>query len=69
MEVRKNVKHSFDLSGMEPGDNFHGCMRCNIQYEKNVGVKAECSNCMGRMGIYYVTKGDVTPSTNPEGGE
>jgi hypothetical protein len=62
MELRKNIPHKFDLSGMKPGDKFLGCMDCNIQYDKNSAAKPECFNCGGYMQIYYVTQDDVTPN-------
>lgn len=58
MELIKNVKHSFDLSGMELGDQFLGCIKCNIQYDKNAVAKPECFNCKGDMKIYYLTRSD-----------
>ena len=67
MELSKNVQHHFDLSGMEPGDKFLGCMRCDIQYDKNSAAKPKCFNCNGNMKIYYVTQDDITPNVKLTG--
>jgi len=56
----KPDEHKFNLSGMNVGDSFFGCLRCNIQLDKSIkAAKSECPNCLGSMRIFTVTPEDL----------
>ena len=55
----KNIRHHFNLTGMDNGDWFLGCGRCWYQVEKRSASVRECPECGGWMKVYDVTEPDV----------
>lgn len=55
----KNIKHDFDLKGLQIGDSFLGCNECWFQYDPKTVAKRFCPKCRNPyMSILTVTEDD-----------
>jgi len=59
MEISKVDHHCFNLDGLEEGDMFLGCPRCQIQLPPGVAGRPVCEFCQERLILYTVTKEDL----------
>lgn len=59
MEVTENVRHKFNLSGMQAGDWFLGCRHCWYQLPVRAAARIECPECGAKMCLYDVTPYDL----------
>ena len=58
MNKEKNIKHEFNLQGMNTGDIFMGCMCCWNQYSVGAATYPLCDRCRGRLSLLTVTEQD-----------
>lgn len=59
MELKKNIAHTFDLSGMRTGDSFLGCTKCWSQMTTGSACYPECPTCGIRLSLLYVRVEDI----------
>ena len=66
MELSKNIKHNFNLEGLEPGDSFLGCVKCWFQLPVGAAAYPFCPKCEAtrRLSILYVREEDKCQNMN-----
>ncbi|MDY6893793.1 MAG: hypothetical protein SVO01_00020 [Thermotogota bacterium] len=59
MTPDENIKHKFNLKGLQIGDVFIGCSNCWFRINPHEAIKMICPDCKHRLSLFIVTKDDI----------